>query len=158
MNSAAGSGRVYLSCTTTAPKAACSINSGDSLNQYTVDFSKSASGSATVNLTTTANTAASSAVTPGIENRLFLASLLALFAFIFVPTKWSRNLRRDLGSAGLMLALLVPGCGGGHNPTTSVPTDNGTPPGNYTITVNGYTVSNTSGNPDSVANIPLTVN
>ena len=158
LNSTVGSGRVYLSCTTTAPKAACSINSADSLNQYTVDFSKSASGSATLNLTTTANLATSSAVTPRIDNRIFLASSLALFAFILVPTKWNRGLRRTLGGAGLMLALLVPGCGGSHNPSTSVATGNGTPPGNYTITVNAYTVSNTSGNPDSVVNIPLTVN
>src|SRR5258706_516383 len=40
MSSTSGTGRVYLSCTTTAPKATCSINSGDPLNQYTVDFSK----------------------------------------------------------------------------------------------------------------------
>ncbi len=52
-----GTGRAYLSCTTTAPKAACSINSGDPLNRSTVDFSKTTTGTATVNLTTTANAA-----------------------------------------------------------------------------------------------------
>ena len=100
LNSTNGTGRVYLSCTTTAPKATCSINSGDVLNAYTVDFSKTGRGSATLNLTTIANT-------PGLPK--------------------SRS-------------------------------GNGTSPGNYAVTVSSYTVSNTSGNPDSVLSIPLTVN
>jgi beta-glucanase (GH16 family) len=100
LNSTNGTGRVYLSCTTTAPKATCSINSGDVLNTYTVDFSKTGRGSATVKLTTIANT-------PG----------------------WPKGGRR-----------------------------NRTSPGNYAVTVSSYTVSNTSGNPDSVLSIPLTVN
>ena len=158
LNSTSGTGRVYLSCTTTAPKAACSINSGDSLNQYTVDFSKSATGTATVNVTTTANTAGSNLLTTGFDNRTFLASAFALFAFVLVPTKWNRNLRHSLGGAGLMLALLVPGCGSGHSTSSTAAGGNGTTPGNYTVTVNAYTVSNTNGNADSLLNIPLTVN
>ncbi|HXO35451.1 MAG TPA: glycoside hydrolase family 16 protein [Candidatus Acidoferrales bacterium] len=100
VNSTSGTGRVYLSCTTTAPKATCSINSGDVLNTYTVDFSKTGHGSATVKLTTIANP-------PGLPK------------------------------------------GGRRNATR---------PGNYSVTVSSYTVSNTSGNPDSVLSIPLTVN
>jgi hypothetical protein len=99
LNSTNGSGRVYLSCTTTAPKATCSINSGDVLNTYTVDFSKTGRGSATVNLTTISNA-------PGVPK----------------------------GRSG-----------------------KGTSPGNYAVTVSSYTVSNTSGTPDSVLSIPLTV-
>ena len=57
LKSTAGTGRVYLSCSTNAPKASCSIASTDSLNPYTVDFSNSAAGSATVSVTTTANPA-----------------------------------------------------------------------------------------------------
>ena len=104
LNSTNGTGRVYLSCTTTAPQATCSINSGDILNTYTVDFSQTGRGSATVKLTTIANTPAN---TPGLPK----------------------------GGSG-----------------------NGTSPGDYAVTVSSYTVSNTSGNPDSVLSIPLTVN
>jgi beta-glucanase (GH16 family) len=158
LSSTSGTGRVYLSCTTTAPKAACSINSGETLNQYTVDFSKSASGAATVNVTTTSNTAGSNVLTHGFDNRIFLASALALFAAVLVPTTRTRKLRRSLGGAGLMFALLVPGCGSGHGNSPSPVGGNGTPPGNYSVTVNAYTVGNTSGNPDSLVSIPLTVN
>jgi hypothetical protein len=104
LNSTNGTGRVYLSCTTTAPQATCSINSGDVLNTSTVDFSQTGRGSATVKLTTIANTPAN---TPGLPK----------------------------GGSG-----------------------NGTSPGNYAVTLRSYTVSNTSGNPDSVLSIPLTVN
>ena len=164
LNSTSGTGRVYLSCTTTAPKASCSINSGDALNQYTVDFSKSASGTAVVNVTTSANMAGLlHTPTSGFNNHTFLANMLPLTGFvfaglIFVPTKWNRNLRRSLGGAGLMLALVVPGCGGGNSTSSSTGGGNGTGSGNYTVTVNAYTVSNTNGNPDSQANIPLIIN
>jgi beta-glucanase (GH16 family) len=104
LNSTNGMGRVYLSCTTTAPQATCSINSGDVLNTYTVDFSQTGRGSATVKLTTIASTPANA---PGLPK-------------------------------------------GGRR--------NGTSPGNYAVTVSSYTVSNTSGNPDSVLSIPLMVN
>ena len=163
LNSSSGTGRVYLSCTTTAPKATCSINSSDALNQYTVDFSKSASGNATLNVTTTANSAGLIKPSAPGFNR-FVASLYPLFGLafaclVFVPLKWNRNLRRSLGGAGLMLALLVPGCGGGNtNSGGGTGGGNGTPPGNYSVTVNGYTVSNTSGSADSSLNISLTVN
>jgi beta-glucanase (GH16 family) len=166
LNTTAGTGRVYLSCTTTAPKATCSINSGDSLNQYTVDFSKSASGTATVNVTTTTNAAASLRGTPGRSRREFLASTLGLLGFVLVgivliPANWARNVRRGLGGAGLMLALVMhPGCGGGSSGGGSSGVGGGgggTTPGSYSVTVNAYTVSN-SGSPDSTVNIPLTVN
>jgi beta-glucanase (GH16 family) len=99
LSSTSGSGRVYLSCTTTAPKAACAVNSADPLDQYTVDFSNSATGMASVNVTTTA--------------------------------------------------------GGGSSSSGGA---SGTPPGDYTFTVNAYTGSNTTGNADSTVSIGLTVN
>ena len=49
-------GRVYLSCSTTAPQASCAITSSDTLDIYTVDFSQSLTPTATVAITTTANT------------------------------------------------------------------------------------------------------
>jgi beta-glucanase (GH16 family) len=166
LTSTSGTGRVYLSCTTNAPKASCSINSSDALNQYTVDFSKTATGTATVNVTTTVNAAALFNRNPGAKPALF-ASLLAacgflLASFVFVPAKWGRNLQRSLGGAGLMLALVLhPGCGGGSGAPGGGGGGgggNGTTPGNYSVTVNAYTVSNASGNPDSTASLTLTVN
>ncbi len=166
MSSTSGTGRVYLSCTTTAPKATCSINSGDPLNQYTVDFSKSASGTATVNVTTTANTAGLARPSRELNKRAVFASIFGVLGFVFVgtllmPASWSRSLRRGLGGTALMLALLMhTGCGGGgsSNGGGGGSGGNGTTPGSYSITVNAYTVSNVSGNPDSTANVVLTVN
>jgi hypothetical protein len=61
-----------------------------------------------------------------------------------------------------MLALVMhPGCGGasgGSSSNNGGGTGSGTAPGNYTVTVNAYTVSNTSGTPDATATIALTVN
>lgn len=51
-----GTGRVAFSCTTTAPKAACLVTSGDPVNKYTADFSNSATAAASVTVNTTANT------------------------------------------------------------------------------------------------------
>jgi beta-glucanase (GH16 family) len=56
INSSTGNGRVTFSCTTTAPKASCAVTSTDALNRHTVDFSSTGSQSATVTVTTTANT------------------------------------------------------------------------------------------------------
>jgi hypothetical protein len=163
--STSGAGRVYLSCTTTAPKASCSINSADPLNPYTVDFSNTASASATVNVTTTTNSAGLLAPNRGLNKRAWFAGTFEIFGFLFVgvillPAKWGRRVQRTLGGAGLMLVLLMhPGCGGGGgaNPGGGGG-GNGTPPNNYTVTVNAYTVSNSSGSPDSTATIALTVN
>ena len=167
LSSTSGTGRVYLACTTTAPKARCSVNSGDPLNQYTVDFSKSASGTATVNVTTTANTVGMLAPSPGSDKRWFFASMIAACGFVFVsfalvPANWMRSLRRGLGGAGFMLALVMhPGCGGGNGSSSGGGgggTNNGTPPGSYAVTINAYTVSNTSGSPDSTVSVALRVN
>lgn len=51
-----GTGRGAFSCRTTAPKASCLVTSTDPVNKYTVDFSSSSTASATVSVTTTANT------------------------------------------------------------------------------------------------------
>ncbi|HZP16655.1 MAG TPA: glycoside hydrolase family 16 protein, partial [Terriglobales bacterium] len=55
---AQGTGRVTFSCATTAPKASCAVTSNDAVNNHTVDFSGSSSASATVTVSTTANTSA----------------------------------------------------------------------------------------------------
>jgi beta-glucanase (GH16 family) len=102
LNSLAGSGRVYLTCKTNAPKTTCTVISNDPLNPHTVDFSQSATATASVTVTTTAN----------------------------VSTE-------DSDSGGIR--------------------ESGTSPGNYLVSVSTFTVSNSSGEPDSTISIPLKV-
>jgi beta-glucanase (GH16 family) len=93
-----GSGRVTFSCSTTAPKASCVVTSSDPVNKHTVDFTNSSSDSATVTVTTTANT-------------------------------------RKAGKS------------------------NGTTAGNYTVTVNAFTVSSSDATkPSATTTFNLTVN
>lgn len=50
-------GRMAFSCTTTAPKASCLVTTtSDPLNKYTLNFASNSSGTATVTVSTTANT------------------------------------------------------------------------------------------------------
>jgi beta-glucanase (GH16 family) len=103
LKSVAGSGRVYLTCRTNAPKTVCAVNSNDALNAHTVDFTRGSTATASVTVTTTASASAA-----------------------------------DSGTTGT----------GGS----------GTPPGDYSVTVSAFTVSNSSGNPDSTISIALMVN
>lgn len=48
-------GRVYLNCSTNAPKASCSVSTADPLSKSTVNFRADANAAATVTLITTAN-------------------------------------------------------------------------------------------------------
>jgi beta-glucanase (GH16 family) len=48
-----GTGRVFLSCTTTAPKATCQVSTGDALNPRTLDFSSRDKGVAKITVSTT---------------------------------------------------------------------------------------------------------
>jgi beta-glucanase (GH16 family) len=54
----AGTGRVFLSCTTTAPKATCQVSTSDALNPKTVDFFNSDKGAARITVTTGGETTA----------------------------------------------------------------------------------------------------
>jgi len=154
LSSASGTGRVYLSCTTTAPKATCTVQSSDTLNPYTVDFSNAASASATVSVKTTADTSVRAlGPTMGILGA-------ALAAFVLIPFSG----RRARGAAMLFFLVvslgLIVSCGGSGSSGGGGGGGggNGTTPGNYTVTVSAYTVSNASGTPDSAANLSLTVN
>lgn len=162
LSSVAGSGRVYLSCATSAPKATCSVNSSDALNPYTVDFSQTATGTAVITVTTQANTAALSGLPAPGSGRwpiLFLAGAIASLALISLPLSRNRRPRRCLACLGVVFAVaLLASCGGGNTGGTGGTPPNGTPPGTYSVTVNAYTVSNSSGSPDSAATIALTVN
>ena len=158
-NSTSGTGRVYLSCSTTAPKASCTVNTMDALDQYTVDFSSASSASATVNVSTTTNTAGRAAVGRTQGSIWPVAGVLTI-GLVFLTLIPRRKYSPALSGTLVAISLLV-GCGGSANTQTSGgggTTSNGTPPGNYAITVNAYTVSNTTGTADAVLNIPLTVN
>jgi beta-glucanase (GH16 family) len=53
-----GTGRVFLSCTTTAPKASCEVNTSDALNPKTLDLSSSDKGIAKITVNMGGETAA----------------------------------------------------------------------------------------------------
>jgi beta-glucanase (GH16 family) len=154
LSSSSDIGRVYLSCSTNAPKASCAITSNDALDIYTVDFSKSLTPTATVAVTTTANTAQASLLGSTRSGAVVCVILLAfLLSFRLRPGR--RGFSAVLGCI-LLLSLIAPSCGSNGSGTGT--TGGGTTPGNYTITVNAYTVSNTGSAPDATVNIPLIVN
>lgn len=155
VNSTTGAGRVYLACSTNAPKATCAIQSSDALNQYTVDFSSAGTATATVSVTTTANTSARANLPVG-----FVGLGVGLLALAFVSRKPRRT--PPMFVASLLLWLCWgPGCGGSAGSSGmaggSGGNSNGTAPGSYTITVSAYTVSGNGNAPDASLSIPLTV-
>ena len=164
-----GSGRVFLSCSTTAPKATCLVTTGNALNSNVIDFTSSATASATVAVTTTAN----SLVPPSLfdPRRLlrFPVVVIGVVLLIAVATLALR-LRRRVSSlvfatAGLLIlaGMTIASCGGGSSMSPPPPPPpNGTTPGSYTVTVYAFTESNvsdgTNANADANVAIPLTVN
>ena len=156
LTSASDIGRVYFSCSTTALKASCAVTSGGALDTYTLDFSKSLTPTATVAITTTANTAQAGWFGGSWAGAIGPVILTVFFTSICTQTP---RLRPRMGLSCMFLAIfLVPSCGGGSNGSGSGGGGCGTTPGPYTITVNAYTVSNTGGAADATTNIALTVN
>lgn len=159
LNDAASSGRIYLNCSTNASLATCAVSTSDALNVHTVDFTNATSGSVTVSINTTANSALlplfSRWRTPGLPS---LAGLALLAAIGVLLLNLARRLRWAPASAiaFFFLAVLLLGCSGGSSSTP--PPSGGTTPGSYTITVNAYTLSANGTTPDSTVTIPLTVN
>lgn len=156
LSSSSDIGRVYLSCSTNAPKASCAITSSDALDIYTVDFSKSLTPTATVTITTTANAAQAS-----LFGRSWTRAIgLVILTFLLVSMRpQTVRLRLGTGLGCVLLAILIiPSCGGGSSGGGGGGGGGGTTPGNYTIIVSAYTVSNTGGVADATTSIPLTVN
>ncbi|HWY21666.1 MAG TPA: glycoside hydrolase family 16 protein [Candidatus Acidoferrum sp.] len=178
----AGTGYVYFSCSTNAPKASCAISTSDFLNPYVANSNASPADTVTVTVTTTANTAAASATTANaippsffnfplssfnLKTRIWLPGAFGgLLLWTFVVAAGRTRIRAYLYGSMLVIGLLVTGaasCGGGSNNTQVVPPgNNGTPPGSYTVSVYAFTESNISSgsnsNADASVATPLTVN
>jgi beta-glucanase (GH16 family) len=163
-----GTGFVFFSCTTNAPKSSCSVGTNDPVSPFVVNSSPSgAAETVTVTVTTTANS-----ILPPLFLRprmrmwmpMTIAGLLALLVGALALRAQSRVRRQVCCMAAVLVVVgvAIAGCGGGSSVTPPPPTNNGTPPGAYTVTVYAFTESNTSDGTDANADanvvIPLTVN
>jgi beta-glucanase (GH16 family) len=160
-----GTGYVYFTCTTNAPKSSCTVTTTDTLNSFVVN--SSAAESVTVSVTTTANS-----ISPPLffdpKLRIWLpmaiAALLVLVVLTLARRMQSRALRYACTLAlGLILTgTVVAGCGGGASSVTTRPPNTGTTAGAYTVAVYAFTESNATdganAHADASASIPLTVN
>jgi len=169
-----GTGFVYFSCSTSAPKASCLISTTDPLNTYVMNSSPPAPESLTVSVMTTTNGASSNLIPHTFlfspKNRVLLPIAIAGFLVTMVLGHIQRKRSQAwLCNCALIAGLILmgagtPSCGGGSSNNTQVtpPGNNGTPPGSYTVTVYAFTESNagdgTNGSADANVAIPLTVN
>jgi beta-glucanase (GH16 family) len=159
-----GTGFVYLSCSTNAPKAGCAVATNDPISPFVVNSTPSgAAETVTVTVTTTAN-----AIVPPLffppENRIWLpvmiAALLAFIAMALAKTRTRRAWRYAfvLVAVCIVAGTLIAGCSNNGSPP---PPTNGTPPGSYTVTVYAFTESNigdgSNANADAHVDVPLTV-
>jgi beta-glucanase (GH16 family) len=165
----AGTGFVYFSCSTTAPKASCSVATNDTLNTHIVNSTPSGPAeSVTVTVATTAN----ALLPPSLfdPQRLFRLPVVIIAAvLLFAVAALALRLRSRVWRPAYAMAALfilagmaIAGCGGGSSNVVPPPPPSGTPPGAYTVTVYAFTESNTSdgtnANADAHVDIPLTVN
>lgn len=158
-----GAGYFYFSCDTTAPKASCSIQTTDPLDQYVVNSAASPAESVTVSVTTTSNAAALTDFFNPKSLRLLLV-LAAIGIVLLIVEHFRPKPRKWQGAAGfaslVLLAILMMSCGGGAYGGAGG-TYSGTPPGNYTVTVYAFSEANASNgantNADAKVSIPVTV-
>ena len=150
-----GTGRTAFSCATTAPKASCLVTTGDAINKYTADFSSTSSATATVTVTTTANTAAA-----GTSSASWMGTWAGIiFVFILFPVRQHGKQMRIALLGALVVAISAwPACGGSSGGGGGGGVSNGTAPGNYTVTVNAYSVSSSdAAHPSARVTVNLTV-
>ena len=165
---ASGTGFVFFTCTTNAPKASCSVGTSDPVSPFVVNSSPSgAAETVTVTVTTTANSVFPPLfLTPRLRIWLPIAigALFALMLFNLARRMRSPAWRYSFAVATglLLIGAGIAGCGGGYSSPPPPPPPNGTTPGSYTVTVYAFTESNvsdgTNGNADAHVDIPLTVN
>ncbi len=149
LTSTAGTGKVYLACSNVPTNSTCTISPS-----Y-VDFTNSATATATVSLATQAHT--SSIRRNNTHVWAFLTFGGALLGLWLIPGVRKQRAGMLLGLIFLLLPVLaVNACGGGGSspPTPAPPTLGGTPSGSYTMTVTSYTVSGDQ----STASLAVTVN
>jgi hypothetical protein len=157
-----GTGFVYFSCSTNAPKASCAVSTNDPLNTHVVNSSPTGAAEAvTVTITTTANASLRPLLfDPRIRFWLSIGVLVSLLStFVALVMRSGRPILLPayalIGFILVMALMLGCGSGGGYTPPLS---SGGTTPGSYQVTVSAFTESNTSGNADATAQFPLTVN
>jgi beta-glucanase (GH16 family) len=168
-----GTGFVYFSCGTNAPKASCLISTTDPLNSYVINSNASAPESVTVSVMTTSNAADSSWIPPTffVESKMRVWLPIAILGFLASMVLAHAQRRRGqawLCNCALLAGLILmgagtPSCGGGsHSPAVTPPGNNGTTPSSYSVTVYAFTETNVSdgsnSNADASVAIPLTVN
>jgi beta-glucanase (GH16 family) len=172
-----GTGYVYFSCSTNAPKASCAIKTSDSLNPYVANSNATPAETVSVSVTTTANTSASTTTTASLIPPPFFLNLkvgtwLPVMALGFLTSavvapvaRWRS--RTCLYTCALLAGLILTGatwsCGGSSASNQGpINPPNGTTPGSYTVTVYAFTESNVGSGSNSTADanvaIPLTVN
>jgi hypothetical protein len=161
----AGTGYVYFTCSTDAPKASCAITTTDPLNHFVAN--SSAAESVTVSLTTTANSVAPPVLfLPRVRMwvPIAIAGLLALTLAALARRMRSRVWRFSwtLVAGLIFVGVVIAGCGGGNSNVIVPPPNTGTTPGAYTVTVYAFIESNASdgsnGNADASVSIPANVN
>jgi hypothetical protein len=163
-------GRVYLNCSTNAPKSSCAVSTTDALNKVTVNFASSNTATATVTLTTTANSSRTGTSAAIHHSSGSWIARLASFLMVGIVALGLGRTKKFGGSSISVCALilfLTVGCGGGSTASTGGgtggggSTSTGTAPGTYTITVNAFAETNTSTTnpptPDASVQIPVTV-
>jgi beta-glucanase (GH16 family) len=156
-----GTGYVYFTCSTDAPKASCAITTNDPLNKYVVN--SSAAESVTAIVTTTANSILPPLyLTPKLRIWLPIGVAGLLILTLIVLARRMRSLAWRYSFAAfaalILVGAVIAGCGGG-NSTVIIPPNNGTPPGPYTVTVYAFTESNNGdgSNGSADANVPITL-
>jgi Cep192 domain 4 len=123
-------GVATITCTGAPTGAACSVPNS-------VNLSATSSSPLTVTVTTKPRSSATL-----FPNRTTWFLALAVFGLVALPAKPKNRLARWLNSMPLLLLMLVCSCGGGGSSVVTQPVQDGTPAGQYTLTLTASAGSN----------------